>query len=77
MENWEAALMQVSTGRVNRRATTDSVVRANTAFSIRVLEDGHGKYRSTWYYARHLNGGIVFTGRRSDGLALHLQNKEN
>lgn len=72
--NWEDALMQVVTGRANRRATTDTVVRANAAFSIRVLEDGLGKYRSIWYYRRHLNGGIVFTGKRQTGLALHLLN---
>lgn len=72
LEEWELALMRGGDVRRNRRAVTDRPVRDNTAFDIRVLEDGYGRYRSSFYYRRHLSGGVVFTGRRSDGLALHI-----
>lgn len=71
--NWEDALMLTVTRRRNRRAKT-LPIRNNSVFEIRVLEDGFGKYRTSWYYARHLNGGVIFTGPRIDGLALHMKN---
>ena len=71
--NWEESIM-ATPSRINRRATTDTVVRDNSTYAIRTIEHGVGRVRSIWYYRRHLNGGIVFTGRRRDGLTLHLLN---
>lgn len=71
--NWEDALMNRYVTR-NRRAKTDTVIHDNRVFEIRTLEDGIGVSRQAFYYRRHLNGGIMFTGPRADGLALHVAN---
>ena len=71
--SWEDSLM-ATPSRISRRATTGTVVQDNSTYAIRTIEHGVERVRSIWYYRRHLNGGIVFTGRRRDGLALHLLN---
>ncbi len=72
---WEDTLTVPAPVTGNRRATTDGLpIRDNRAFRVRVLEDGIGVCSESFYYRRHLNGGIIFSGRYQDGIVLHLRN---